>query len=355
MFEAMGEPAPRADAISPDVPPALADIIAKATDVEPVQRFQSALELSAALDAVRRDVDANVRTRDRFARAAEPASHRSLVGVGAAIVLVPACLALLGFITTATFNLTTQRSAEFATEPWYGVLIWGLRSAVAPAIYMSATAIVVAALAFVIRVLHLVPSISRPLTEIRTRTDRFATTIRLDDPLVLAQGVAALAVLALSLVLWRYRDLINAWSSTISTVDDGVLRPLSPENVSAQAVYGVVLDVLILGFGIVLYRLLKLRQRRGTRGGLWPVSLVFTVLLIFVLLWEAPYRIMWQNKRERIQVSENRCYVLGEHDRDWLVYCPDLSPPRNRIIRSSDPSVRRSGIVESIFTSPKAP
>lgn len=37
-----------------------------------------------------------------------------------------------------------------------------------------------------------------------------------------------------------------------------------------------------------------------------------------------------------------------------LIYCPDRNPPRNRVIKSNYPSVRRSGIVLSVSWAPLA-
>ena len=81
-----------------------------------------------------------------------------------------------------------------------------------------------------------------------------------------------------------------------------------------------------------------------------------TVVAMFVLtvfMLELPYRIQWLNKFDRAEVAGERCYILGEHDDDWLAYCPDRPPPRNRVVKRTDPTVRKTGLVESIFASPE--
>src|SRR4029077_13001190 len=60
----MAKRVPRADAIDGRVPGELADVIAKAMEVNPADRFQSAMEMGLALDAVRPSgvVDSAART-----------------------------------------------------------------------------------------------------------------------------------------------------------------------------------------------------------------------------------------------------------------------------------------------------
>ena len=63
-----------------------------------------------------------------------------------------------------------------------------------------------------------------------------------------------------------------------------------------------------------------------------------------------PYRILYQNAFERVDVAGERCYLLGVDRDEGLITCPDAPPPRNRVIKLSDPAVHRLGVIESIFT-----
>ena len=78
------------------------------------------------------------------------------------------------------------------------------------------------------------------------------------------------------------------------------------------------------------------------------------MLVVTVASSELPYRTIWKSQAERIAFDGERCYVLGEFDRESLIYCPDKAPPRNRVVKDSDPGIRRTGIVEGIFSLPDA-
>jgi hypothetical protein len=56
---------------------------------------------------------------------------------------------------------------------------------------------------------------------------------------------------------------------------------------------------------------------------------------------EVPHRIMWiGNQMPKVEVSGERCYVLGVDGDDRLVYCPTC---RRRATGSSGDPIRRSG------------
>ena len=74
--------------------------------------------------------------------------------------------------------------------------------------------------------------------------------------------------------------------------------------------------------------------------------------MLTVLLIEVPFRLVWKNEAPRLDVAGERCYVLGEATDEALIFCPDRNPPRNQVIKLTDPAVRRLGTVESIFTPP---
>jgi hypothetical protein len=55
---------------------------------------------------------------------------------------------------------------------------------------------------------------------------------------------------------------------------------------------------------------------------------------------------------ERIDLAGARCYQIGRDGDRLLLYCPEAAVPKHTIVMSSDPRVRPTGIVESIFTPP---
>ena len=95
---------------------------------------------------------------------------------------------------------------------------------------------------------------------------------------------------------------------------------------------------------------MRLRKARGIQHGRAAVLALAVVLAVMLLLDEAPYRIFFSAGAERIRFADLRCYVIGEHRDEWLIHCPDIAPPRNRVIKQNDPRIRKFGVVESVFT-----
>ena len=95
---------------------------------------------------------------------------------------------------------------------------------------------------------------------------------------------------------------------------------------------------------------MQLRARRRTTEGGGGIALVATVIVIAVLMNEVPYRIIWLSRFEKIDYAGARCYVIGDHADELLLYCADTAIPRNRRVQRTDPAIHKLGIVESVFT-----
>jgi hypothetical protein len=106
----------------------------------------------------------------------------------------------------------------------------------------------------------------------------------------------------------------------------------------------------MLFFSVSMLRLARIRARQTVRQGGGALAMVGSLLLLTLLAAELPYRLVWKNTFERIHVEDARCYAIGQADTQLLAFCPDVRPPRNRIVLRDDPAVRRSGVFESIFT-----
>jgi hypothetical protein len=73
-----------------------------------------------------------------------------------------------------------------------------------------------------------------------------------------------------------------------------------------------------------------------------------TLMTVLVVIWAASYRIIWHNEMPRAQFAGERCYITGETDTQVLLHCPDVPPPRNRVISSTDERLLRSQKVLTI-------
>jgi hypothetical protein len=74
------------------------------------------------------------------------------------------------------------------------------------------------------------------------------------------------------------------------------------------------------------------------------------LLTTCVVMLTLPYRIIWHNEFERLELDSARCYNIGQRNGDLLVHCPELAPPRNKVVQANDRRLVRSKVVESIFT-----
>ncbi len=342
MAIAVGAPPP-ADAVNPEVPRALAAIIAKALARQPADRYATARALERALAVL--EAPAGVMEAGRPVGAA-PRSWRADVARRAAAVAVggPIAVGLIGLANTAAFNVVLQRQPPFSHEPLSTILEYGARSLVAPAFYVTASAVVFAAGAFLVRLARLAPFVNRALTTSGARTRHAAARVGFGEPAAQAQAIAAAGAVAIGLVVWSHLGLILAFTSRISDEPVARFALLAPENARDKDVYGIVLDVLTVVFVTILARVAQRRRRTGM------VAVAGGVVLILVLMNGLPYRVLWQNAFERVDYAGSRCYAIGEAAAERLLFCPDHDPPRNRVIDRADPAAAPTGVVESIFT-----
>ena len=341
---------PRADSIDSKVPPELADLIAKGLAADPADRFQSAVEMAAALDAVREELHSTASGRDN-ARAIEPPQLTPrVVRALVLLALTPIVLWTLGRVSSAAFNTTLGLTGAFAAEPLLQPLVWGTKSLVAPCVYAALAIVIVWAAGFVFRLLAIIPSIARVIDAAHERWRRVAARLSLDDPIVLAQGLATLGTAAIAMVTWRFFDLIQAWGTMINTGPSELLWRLGPSNVDEKVLYRAILTVLFLALGAGLVRVLKLRARLGTSGHTGGLAALVLVIVAVLLMNEAPYRILWKSYAQRSEYNGARCYVIGKDGAESLLFCPDSPPPRNRIVHANDPAFRPSGVLENMFT-----
>jgi hypothetical protein len=341
---------PRADGTDSAVPPALADVIAKGLAADPADRFQSAVEMGAALDAVREglystpsqprapDAVASSRTRGRVARFAIAASG------------APLMMWFLGRLGSAAFNITLGRFDAFAAEPWQVHLVLGARSVVAPLVYATLAMIALWAMSFLLKVLALTSPVARTLDTVTGRWNALAARLNLNEPIVLAQALVMAGAVAIATVVLRFGTLIAAWSEKISVASPELLGRLSPANGHEKVLYRAALTVLFLIFSAGLLRVLSLRARLGTRNGRGPLAALAIVVAVLLLLNEVPYRILWKSDAMRSEYDGTRCYVIGQNDTQALLFCPDIAPPRTKVVQKNDSRFRSTGVVENIFT-----
>ena len=257
---------------------------------------------------------------------------------------------LLGRLGSAAFNNTLGRFDAFAAEPWQVHLVLGARSVVAPLVYATLAMIALWAMSFLLKVLALTSPVARTLDTVTGRWNALAARLNLNEPIVLAQALVTAGAIAITAVVFRFGSLITAWTEKISVASPELLGRLSPANGHEKVLYRAALTVLFVLFSAGLVRVLSLRARLGTRKGKGPLAALAIIVAVLLLLNEVPYRILWKSDAMRSEYDGTRCYVIGQNDTQALLFCPDIAPPRTKVVQKNDSRFRLTGVVENIFT-----
>jgi Protein kinase domain len=332
------------------LPRGIGDVIAKMLAVDLAKRYQTAFEVESALTGL---------------MAPEPApaaitGWRSRLRAAGRVLTVGAVIAAgvtaLAYLETTGFNSTLGRVAPFDVEPAATWLVLGLRSLLVPLVYLLGIFVIVWAARFVVRVLSLSKHVDRLLHTGMTQTNRLESRLNLDDPAVFGQAASLIGTALLAATMWRFWPFIRAWGTwSIGTQPADrflALQPTGLPRLDAQ-LYQIALMVLIYGFGAAVARIRRLRARHTLHRGGTALALVGAISAVAIVMCVYPYRIEWKNDSPRFDVAGERCFRIGQSGEDWLMHCPDRQPPRNRIMKRTDPTLKDTGLVQNIFTPPE--
>jgi predicted Ser/Thr protein kinase len=338
--------APRADRVDPRVPAALADTIDVGLSADPALRYQTAAAMAAALEHVRHQLAPDDAAANDTVRPQRVNLHLAAAAVLAGTLTVLWCL---GWIMTVAYNNTVGREGAFASEPARAYFVWSARSLVAPFVYATLTAAALWVGRFLLQLAALSRSAATAERRIASAWKTLSLRLSLDDVLVFEPGLMTLGILALAIVAWQFNELILAWASNISTASSDQLARLGPANEGEKVLYRAELTVLLLLFSGGLLHAIRLRFLRPT--GRWgSFAACMAIVISILLLNEVPYRILWKNQAPRISYNGMRCYVIGSANPELLIFCPDATPPRNRIVGQTDPLIHPTGVTESMFS-----
>jgi serine/threonine-protein kinase len=337
--------------LRPDLPPGFVQTVEKALSFDRRSRFPSVGALGGAL-AQAGDLEA---TAPAAATDAEPprptrALHPLVRALGVSLVVF-LLVGFLGFVSSTAFNLTLGRPAAYAGESVADWLIWGLRSLIAPVAYMTLGAAVLALLIGLWRALNALGAVARGTARVRGWLAHALRPLHLGDPVILAQMLVAVGFLALVAVCWHYSGLINAFANYLDEAHVAELDPLRPDQVGTHISYGRTLDVLVFVLLVAWLKVFRAWRKERARAGVLPLVATLALIAAAVLLWVAPYRILFQNESEKVEVQGQRGYLLGESEGELLLYLPDAERNQRRLfIHEGDPRLHRLKVVESLFS-----
>ena len=345
--------------VRPDIPASFVRVVEKATAIKPDERYGSPGAMLADLTAavtgglaprVKRSGKTDSRKRVKVPEP-PPAPATNLwpwaAGVGIAVLLP----LTLGIITTATINMTLTRPLEYSQESVLDLWVWGVRVLIPGVVQVTVVVLLLLLGATIGKLLaRLFKPVARMTDAFRERRTVLATSLGLDSPDTAAQGLVAAQIFAVAMFCWYFRDIFTASISFIDTAGAADIEPLDPRHLEHHQLYNFVMALMILGMGVVAYRIVRMRKRSpGTP--YTPIASVFGVIGVSLVLLAFPYRLIWHTRFEVVTHGGSRCHLLGETSDKALLYCSREPPPRVREVTLPDEGLQRSGVVESIYTS----
>jgi len=321
--------------VRPDLPVAFMQVVERAVALDAEERYANASEFLAALSGLRLEVNPLIW------RLAKPLLAVVVVGVG---------MTALGGMTSAVFNIALQRS-DYVSESLWDYLGWGRRSSFMPFMTLLVVLLGSTVLAVLRRLLLAMSSRIRSLdATIRGVAGRVHHAFRLDQVSVLASCSLLASALAVGVTWWYFAPLLLALITYASTGATETLALLSPDSVWHHNRYRQVLSAVVIFTVAIWYPVIKaVRQGQTLHWGFVAGGVVATCVAVALLNF--PYRMLYFNKSfEAVTWNNSHCYAIGERGADVLLFCPELSPPRNRTVKKGDKSLTWLGVKESLFS-----
>jgi hypothetical protein len=280
-----------------------------------------------------------------FSRSSQRAGQIVAASAGALIGI-----SVLGLITSSSYLRPLGLIGPFAPESALSWPMWGGRSLIG---VVGATLVVWLIAVTALGAFRLATAVSSPFNSFCQRFAGEHTTVaRLCSlPAVnQASGVLLLQLAAVGLILWRFQDIVQGINSYLSGSYQAlsVLRPQNRPHFEELTWW---LGAYFLIFGAAWYYVTR-RAWRARASDAAPLCVGGWMALAFTLIvfQTVPFRIVYQNTGERVSYHDQRCYLVGRHDPDLMIFCPQQEPPWTLVVKDGDASLRKEGIVENIFS-----
>jgi Protein kinase domain len=323
-----------------DLPLPFVQVVERALAADPQQRWPSAGALLEALGAI----DGSTRLRLRY-----------LVNLGVAAAGTIVALIVLGMLNSRAFNGALGRS-EFADESVWDWLLWGARSCIGPAVLLLMGFGALGLFVATRRVLVAASDRARRWdTALRRRVDAAAQRLRLNDPTVVASLALLLSASALIAAWWHFSHLTEAFLSDLSTAPEATLRLLAPVRDGTgnySNTYRRTFSWIAILSTLLWYLVVRFAEKKGERLHWGVLAGAAATIVLAVAILDYPFRLLnyFGTQFDVARWQNHNCYILGERRDDVLLFCPELQPSRNRIVKNSDTALERTGVRESIFT-----
>lgn len=316
---AVSVPVRRADSVAPGVPRALADLIARALEIDPAKRFASATEMAQALERAEGRHVAPVRSW-----------RRAAISV---VIGVPAVLALcwmIGRLSTAVFNLALDRTPPWDADSAGALFDIGRRALGIQVFYGLVWLLLISAIGFAFRVLRHIGPVGRLFAKADARLSALAALLRLHEPWPFVQAFAAVSVVVILVMVWFCAPYLVACFQPLDVASADVIRQIEAGR-PTLLMYRRVLEVVILGSVASLVYLRRITAHHHTTSHVAPGWIVAAVMALALTLSAFPYRLLWSSTTVAM-VQGERCYVLGRSAEKGLVFCPDRPTARRQVV-----------------------
>ncbi len=362
LFDTVSGRTAKASAVVGPLPQGLDDVIERALSVDPRMRYQSAHELTRDVQVILKSLDnagIGLNLSVPVPRSGGPVpvlgSTTSEVRrwIYAAAVVI-AVVAIAGITASGSYNLGLGRTPRFDPESPFTQLSWGVSAMIAPAVLGVALIMGLGAASAIAKIpMKVAAPLTDRLVPASSRT-RALTAVRHIPMAVIAPVILVVQMVTLTLLWWRFEPLFWTLVSFINQriVSDGpaTLAALNPSHALEHRSFRMQFSFHLLIFTAAWLQVLKLRAQRADYEARIVVAGGLALTLLGLLLLAAPYRILLHNEEERVTLGSQPCYLVGQRDGDGLLFCPTQPPPWSRVVRLTNPQLKRDGGPrESIF------
>ena len=309
----------------PDLPLSFTQVVSRALAPDPADRWPSAGAMLEALGGTR-PAD-TLPVAQYWART----TARIVAAVTGGIV----GLTFLGMVNSRYFNVALGREA-YVSEGLRDWLYWGAVSVVAPTVLVLMVLVGLSVLRVALRLLlWLWPGGRRLANRLPDAARRFGL-YELDT--VSAFALVA-SVVVLGAATWFVQPdvaiLLSLVNPNIGFAPSEKLAYLSDRFAGQHENYRLAFSWACIILVALWWLPFTLAARRGQRVAAGMRAGAAGVLVLAILLLDFPYRLFYHAELDAVQWRGQQCYVLGERAANYLLFCPGLEPPRNRVVEKA--------------------
>ena len=347
----IGTDAPSASSVAPGVPACLDRVLAQVLAKDPKERPHTARQFCRDLQEVLGVLDGESTVKPLVSRPSQQFIWPFSRTLFAAAIIVATIVGLtfLGFVTSTVYGSPLGLTMSFEGESPLWWPVWGLRALILPLGQILEALLIVGVATQLWRIaLAAVGPLRRSYDRILARNGKLFTWVQAFPTRVLAGALLIAHILLLSLVWWRFHELIESFQNFV--MNSGTIAVLSPAYAEEHKWYMRAFSLLVLGFGWGWYRLLRSKSRILEHMSFSTLAAGAVVMVLSLYLMAAPYRLFFQSKGERVLYQSRPCYLVGKNGNNAMLFCPTQEPPWSRLVNLNDPALNRTGSRESIFS-----